>query len=168
MRVVGPDLMLSTAVPLSTALQAVVARNGFDRSEARLLKRCFTRAWRAIDPVDRRACSVRLVRGARFLSVNANNHLALRVPAWSDEGYPDDADVLLIWPQDTRPSIMAPAQFRRESAGRFKLIPYFNLGLSWDECLKLGRTDWKVFKEAVHAGLTMARTGRRTSNVVVE
>jgi hypothetical protein len=73
--------------------------------------------------------------------------------------------MFLIWPQTTRPSFMSPRRFRRVSSGRFKLIPYFNLRLTWDECLTLTPRDWHVFKEAVHAGLTMARTSRRTSNV---
>lgn len=165
-RVIGADRQLATSVPLATALDAVVSRNGFGIEEARLLKGCFKRAWRAINSTDRKACSVRLVKGARFVSVNANNHLAVRVPDWTDDGRREEADILLIWPQTTRPSIMSPQKFRRESSWRFKLIPYFNLALTWVECLALTPRDWLVFKDAVHAGLTMARTSRRVSNVV--
>ncbi len=167
-RVVGPDLVMTTSVSLQTALGAVVARNGFEQAEARLLKRCVQRALRAMAPSDRRECSVRRVREARFISVNANNHLVIRVPAWSDDRHRMDGDILLIWPQAVRPSIMSPARFRRESSGRFKLIPHFNLSLTWDECLELSRSDWQVFRRACHDALTLARTRRWTSNVVLE
>ena len=168
LKVVGPDRVMSTAVSLDTALDAVVSRNGFQSPEARLLRRSFQRAWTAIAPSDRRLCSVRLVRQERFVSVNANNHLAIRVPAWTDEGFREEADIVLIWPQAERPSIWSQAKFQRESARRFKLIPYFNLWLTWNECLGLRPRDWRIFREAVHAGLTMARTARRTSNVRIE
>lgn len=164
-RVVGVDRVLASSVPLTTALDAVVSRNGFDLSEGAALKRCFRRAWRAIRPFDKRASSTRLVRGARFLSVNANNHLALRVPAWTDDGH-READIVLIWPQGIRPSIMSARRFARESSGRFRLIPHFNLWLTWDECMALTPADWRVYKQAVHDALTLARSTRRVSNVV--
>lgn len=167
LRVVGRDLVLSTSVPLATAVSAVVVRNGLEKAEATAMNRCFRRALQAMAPVDRRACSVHLVRGARFISVNANNHLAIRVPAWSDAGYRIDGDILLVWPQASRPSIMSPAKFRRESSFRFKLIPHFNLSLTWDECSELSSRDWRVFRLACHDALTLARTRRWTSNVVL-
>lgn len=133
------------------------------------MRRCFGRAWREIRPTDRKACSVRpLVRGAGFISVIANNHLAIRVPAWTDAGFRVEGDILLIWPQSTRPSVMSAKRFRQESAGRFKLIPHFNLSLMWEECLDLERCDWQLFRDAVNDGLTMARTRRRISNVIVD
>jgi hypothetical protein len=119
-----------------------------------------------MDHADRAACSIRVVRDARFLSVNANNYLAVRVPAWSDEGYRENADIVLIWPQSIRPSILSQSAFRREASGRFRLIPYFNLRLTWDECLALTKDDWRTFRKAVHDGLTLVRTGRRVSNVL--
>jgi hypothetical protein len=167
-RDIGANRTLASALPLSTAFDAVVSRNGFDADEGAVLRRCFRRAWRAIRSVDRRACSVRLVRGARFLSVNANNHLAVRVPAWTDDRHRETADIVLIWPQSTRLSIMSPQRFRRESSSRFRLIPHFNLWLTWDECLALTSADWRVFRDAVHDGLTVARSSRRTSNVVAD
>ena len=165
-RDIGADRQLASSVSLTTAIEAVVSRNGFEPAEAKLLKRCFRRAWRAVRHSDRKACSVRLVRGARFLSVNAHNHLAVRVPAWTDDGYREQADMVLIWPQSARPTFMSSDRFRRKASGRFKLIPYINLWLTWDECLALKSRDWQVFGEAVHSGLTMAQSCRRVSNVV--
>ncbi len=167
LREVGPDLVLATSVSLQTAMQAVIRRNGLDQKEAVLLKRCLTRALRAMAPADRRECSVRLVRGARFISVNANNHLALRAPAWDDDRQRIEGDIILVWPQAVRPSIMSPSRFRRESAGRFRLIPHFNLALTWAECLALSRRDWSVYRQACHDALTLAHSSRRTSNVVL-
>jgi hypothetical protein len=167
-RIVGVDRVLSTAVPLATAIQAVIARNGIEPQEAHLLKRCFDRAWRAVSLTDRRACSIRLVRGARYISVNANNHLAIRIPAWSDYGYRIEGDILLIWPQAIRPSIMSVQKFQGESSSRFKLIPHFNLSLTWEECLDLQARDWRVFRGAVHDGLTAVHTRRWISNVLVK
>lgn len=166
-KVVGSDLRLTTSVPLATGLEAVVTRNGLERPEALLLKRCFQRALRSMAPADRRECAIRLVRGARFISVNANNHLAIRAPAWSDDGYRMDGDIFLIWPQAVRPSNMSPAEFRRVSSGRFKLIPHFTLSLTWAQCLELSGRDWQVFRQACHDGLTLVRTRRWTSNVIL-
>ena len=164
-RVVGPDHVLTTSVPLHTAMAAVIRRNGLDKDEAGLFRRCFSRAVRAIAPNDRQACSVRLVRGARFISVNANNHLALRAPAWDDARQRIEGNIILIWPQNTKPSILSATRFRRESRGRFRLIPHFNLSLTWDECRALSAEDWRVYRQACHDALTLVRTGRRTSNV---
>src|ERR1017187_2058083 len=85
LRVVGPDLRLTTSVPLQQALGGVIRRNGLDDTEAALMKLCFKRALRAMAPNDREACAVRRVRESRFISVNANNHLAIRAPAWNDQ-----------------------------------------------------------------------------------
>jgi hypothetical protein len=137
-RVVGPDLVLTNAVPLRTAINTIVRRNGFDGSEkALLLRRCLTLALRKIAAPDRKACAVRLVRGARFISVDANNYLANRAPAWSDRMERYKEDMMLVWPHRVRPSIMTPSRFRRASAGRFKLIPYTTLNLTWQECLSM-------------------------------
>ena len=168
LEVVGPGLQLTTSVSLSVAIDQVVARNGLERAEAKLLARCVRRALAAMHPEDRRQCAVRLVRDARFLSVNANNHLAIRVPGHPDRGSrADGSDILLIWPQAVRPSILSPAEFRRASEGRFKLIPHFNWSLTWDECLALSRSDWDVFADACHDALTLVRTRRWTSNVLL-
>lgn len=168
LRVVGPGLKLAGSVPLQAAIDAVVQRNGLDVTEAALLRRCFMRALRAMAPGDRSECSVRLVREARFISVNANNHLAVRAPAWNDDRQRIEGDIILVWPQSVRPSVMSPSRFRRESVGRFKLIPHFNLSLTWDECLGLSERDWKVFRQACHDALTLARTRRWTSNVLLD
>ena len=168
LRIVGPDLRLSTSVSVQTAMSAVIQRNGLDAAEAALMKRCFLKALRAIAPADRKVCSVRLVRQARFISVNANNHLAIRVPAWNDYRQRVEGDIILIWPQAVRPSILSASRFHEESSGGFKLIPHFNLSLTWDECLALTHKDWGVFRQACHDGLTLARTRRWTSNVVVD
>lgn len=167
LREYGKGHVMESSVTLGSAFEAVIARNGLESEEARLLKRCFRLAWNAIRPEDRRECSVYLPRGARFISVNANNHLALRVPAWGDDRVRYDADVLMIWPQSIRPSTMEPGEFRSQAKGRFKLIPYTNLALTWDEALDFSARDWRIYRDAVHAGLTMARTARRKSNVVV-
>jgi len=78
-----------------------------------------------------------------------------------------DADILLIWPQTLRPSIMSPATFRRAEVFKFTRIPHINLALSWDECLGLTEPDWRIFRQACSDGLKLARTRRWTSNVIV-
>ena len=70
----------------------MVARNGFELTEAATLRRCFNRAWPFASRINGHAAGGSPeVTG--FLSVNANNHLALRVPAWTDDGYRDEADI---------------------------------------------------------------------------
>jgi hypothetical protein len=95
-RSIGPDRRLIRSLPLSTALQSVIGRNGLTKAEARKLRRCFTRAWKAMQPSDRKECGIRRVRGSRFICVNPNNHLWIRVPAWNDERSRLDEDILLI------------------------------------------------------------------------
>jgi len=154
-------------LPISTALTAVTARNGLDETDGKLLRRCFLRALRAVRDSDRRACALRLPRNQHFLSLNANSHLAIRVPAWTDDGH-RDGDIVLIWPQAVRPSIFSLKRFRKESTNRFRLIPYLNLWLTWEECLALTPSDWRVFASAVHGGLTLVRTQRRIGNVALD
>lgn len=166
LRLVGPGRRLTKSEPLKIAMDAVIQRNGLDRTEAALLNHCFKRALSAMAARDRKACSLRRVRESRFISVNAKNHLVLRAPAWNDRRKRIEGDIILIWPQGVRPSIMSPSRFRRESSGRFKLIPCFNLSLTWDECLALSKRDWKVFRQACHDALE-PKTRRWTSNVIL-
>lgn len=166
LRVIGADKRLTSSVSLQTALATVMERNGLGHDEARLLERCFKRAVGAMAASDRKACSVRLPRGARFISVNANNHLLVRAPAWSDDKVRYEEDMLLIWPLRQRPSFMSASKFRRLSAFRFSLIPCTNLPLTWEEVLSLSKRDWTVFREACHGAFT-PRTRRWTSNVVL-
>ena len=166
-RSIGPDLRLADSLTLSSALNAVIERNGFENPEARKMKRCFMLAWKAIRPSDRKECGIRRVRESRFISVNANNHLAIRVPAWDDYRARLDGDILLIWPKGKPPSLFSPSRARREMAGRFVQVPCTNIMLSWDECLALSRADWRLFAEGVHIGLTGARTRKWTSNVTI-
>jgi hypothetical protein len=156
----------SPADSLKMAMNAVTQRNGLDRTEAALFSRCFNRALRAMAPKDRKECSVRRVRESRFISVNAKNHLVLRGPAWNDRRKRIEGDIILIWPQAVRPSVLSPSRFSRESSGRFKLIPCFNLSLTWDECLALSKHDWKVFRKACHDALE-PHTRRWRSNVIL-
>jgi hypothetical protein len=167
LRVVGPDRVLKTSIPLAEAIKAVVIQDGLEDAEALLFGRCLRHALRAMAAVDRKECSVRLVRNARFISVNANNHLVVRAPAYSDRGHRIEGDMLLVWPLDSRPSILSAREFRRVSASRFRLIPHFNLSLTWEECLALSTNDWKIFRRACHDALVLARTRRWTSNVVL-
>jgi heme exporter protein D len=167
LRIVGPDLKIKDSVSLQIAMDAVIKRNGLDRPEGVLLRRCFNRALRAMSAHDRKACSVRLVRGERFISVNANNHLTIRAPAWSDRSKRYEEDIILIWPQGVRPSIIAPSKFRHASSGAFKLIPCVNLYLTWDECLALSKRDWMAFRKACTSAFSVA-SRRWTSNVTLE
>ena len=128
----------------------------------------FRKAWKAIREADRRECSVYLPRGARFLTVNANNHMALRVPAWGDDKVRLDYDLMLIWPQAEGPSTIPAREFKSAARSRFRLIPYFCLSLTWEECLAFTARDWRIYRDAVHAGLWQVRTQRRKSNVIVD
>ena len=167
LRLVGPDRRFPKAEPLKIALDAVIQRNGLDDTEASLLSRCFKRALRAMAAKDRKECSARRVRESRFISVNANNHLAIRAPAWSDRRKRLEEDIILVWPHGVRPSIMSPSKFRHAYGGPFKLVACGNLHLTWDECLELSKRDWKLFREACHEALSVP-TRRCTSNVTLE
>jgi hypothetical protein len=167
LKVIGPDRHSKVALPLTMVFEAIITRNGLERDEAKLMKQYLRKAWRSIKEGDRKLCSVYVVRNARFLTVNANNYLAIRVPAWNDYGLRENTNIVLIWPLGTRPSSMSAARFRRVSGGRFSRIPCTNLWLTWDECLALSTGDWRAFGEAVHTALTHVKTQRRVSNVLM-
>jgi hypothetical protein len=120
---------------LSTAIDTVVVRNRLDGAEAALLRRCLERALSEMHPEDRKACAKRLVGRMRFISVLANNHLAIRAPAYSDSGRRHrSSDIILAWPKAVRPSVLSTSRFRGELGG-FSLVK--NIGVSSN--LKNGR-----------------------------
>jgi hypothetical protein len=41
------------------------------------------------------------------------------------------------------------------------------VSLTWEECLSLSTSDWKIFRRACHDALVLARTRRWTSNVLL-
>ena len=165
LREYGSDRIQISSVSLGAALAIVIERNGFDDDEARLLKRCLGRALRAMRPMDRKACSKRIMRGATFISVNAGNHLVARVPAWDDNRVRLEDDRILIWPLNKKPSIWNKREFRRRKGGGFHRIPYTNIGLSWEECLKLTDHDWRLYRQACDDALHLVRTRSWQSNI---
>ena len=167
LREYGADRTQLSSVSLDAALAAVRQRNGFETSEAQLLKRCIGRALRAMRSKDRTECSKRIMRGATCISINAGNHLVARVPAWSDDRVRMEDDLLLIWPTGRKPSIWTEREFRRRRGGAFHLIPYTNIGLSWEECLSLTGDDWKLYRQACDDALHMARTRSWQSNIIL-
>jgi len=115
---------------------------------------------------------VRLPRGQRFISINANNYLAVRTPAWEFQSAEYDADILLIWPEKIPPSFASRSEFRDVISstwknGSFKDIPYTLLPLTWDGCLSLSSQDWRIFRNACHKALTLVQSRRWPSNVIV-
>jgi len=170
LRLVGPDRRFTNPEPLKIALDAVIKRNGLDDTEAFSLSRCFKLALGKMAAKDRKECSVRRVRESRFISVNANNHLVIRVPAWNDQRQRIEGDIILAWPKAVRPSVIPASKFHRPSSSSgFKLVPHVvDLCLTWDECLSLSKRDWRFFREACHDALTFAITRRWTSNVILE
>lgn len=155
-------------IPLADALERIIVLNGFEPVEASLLKRTVRRVLRAIPSAARGQCSYRLVRGGRFMSVNANNHLVFRAPAFEDDGTRTDHDVLLIWPQDTRPSVVPAARWRKEHPYRFAAVACVNLGLTFDDVLGLGPQDWRTFGQGCLEALDGRRTRSWVSNIAVE
>lgn len=103
--------------------------------------------------------------GARFISVNAGNHLVARLPAWDDSRRRLEDDLVLIWPLGTRPSVLSEREFRVRRGPGFRFIPYTNVGFSWDECLLLTPEDWKIYRNAVADALHLVRTRKWVSNI---
>ncbi len=152
-------------IALAKALDLIVIRNGLEPGEARLLQRVVQRVIRNIPAQIRQNCSFRLVKNARFLSVNAGNHLLFRTPAYSDDGTRQDADLFLIWPQDTRISVVSRRGWPRVSRHRFAAIPCFNIDLSFQEALSLQANEWQIFARACQHALFDRRTRSWVSNV---
>lgn len=159
-------LLQRTRLPLKVALQAVVERNGFRASERDALERTVAQIKRSLEASAWRDCSRRLVRAARYLSINARNQLVFRVPAISDARERLDGDVLLMWPKDHCPSIWSTRTFSRRGGGRFAAVNCTNVSLRWDELERLTASDWRAFARGVRDSLA-SKTRRWVSNVGV-
>lgn len=99
------------------------------------------------------------------MSINANNHLVFRVPAFWDDGAKWDADVVLMWPQDTRPSVMPAGEWQQERRHRFAAVPCVNLGLAFDDVFALRSQDWRAFARGCLEALDGRRTRSWVSNI---
>jgi len=153
------------ALLLHEAVKIIGLQNSFEAEETNRLRRAVSRVIARLPRDVRRACSFRLVRNGRFLSINAGNHLLFRTPAYEDNGTRLDADLLLIWPQATRCRFIPRAEWPGLSRHRFKAIPCFNLQLFYDEVLALEPRDWRVFARACRDALYVRRTRNWVSNV---
>jgi hypothetical protein len=146
-------------IPIGKAIRAIVLRNDFEPSEARLLRRTVRRVLRVLPKVVREASSFRLVREGRYLSINAGNHLVFRTPAYTDDGKRQDWDLYLVWLRSARPPIIKPSEWRRISSGGFRLAPdCTNVQFTYDEALSFGPAEWNVFAKA--AQMLIAKRSR--------
>jgi hypothetical protein len=139
----------SGTLSLEEAIKTVVIRNGFEPSEGQLLRRIVRRAISALPGTLRERCAYRLVREGRYLSINVGNHLALRTPAYSDDGKRQDWDLILVWLRSSRPPSIRPDEWSKISAGGFRLAPTCtNVHFAFDEARSFGSADWKTFATA--------------------
>jgi len=84
----------------------------------------------------------------RYLSIDAGNHLLVRVPACSDSGRRRDAESFIIWPADSSPSILGPDERQDRIAFEFNRFAGHNFALSFSESGRFNSADWKEFAEA--------------------
>jgi HNH endonuclease len=156
-------------IPWADALNLLARRNHFDEGDTRRLKDVSDHVLRRIPADVRSACSIRLIQRGRFLSVNAGNVLIFRTPGFPDGGRKPDNDVYLIWPEDTRISVLSRAEWRQiaEADGTFARLPCFDLLLSFEETLKMSRTDWVVFARVCREAMKVGKTRHWVSNVAL-
>jgi len=117
------------SVDLQTAIEKVAARSDYEGAE----RNDFVRAIRILVSKTPAAvlerCSVRLLKGGRYLRVNAGNHLLFRLPAYSDAGTKQDGHAFIVWPSRAQLYNWSPAEQDTAVAFRFQLFDGVNLRL---------------------------------------
>lgn len=155
------------SVSLAAAIDRVVARNGYEGRD----RATFVRAVRALfakTPLEiLRHCSIRLLKGGRYLSVNVGNHMLFRVPAFSDAGAKQDADAFVVWPASAQLSSWTPDRQAAAVVFEFRLFPAVNLAMSALDILAMTKQDWRRYQSACEDALNGRRTRDWTSNVIL-
>ena len=152
---------------LADALRLVSRRNHFDLARAAILEQVVQRVLAHLSAEALKGCSIRLVQRGRFFSINAGNILVFRVPGVFDGVKDQDGDVLLLWPERIRLSVLSRDEWREIQAGegRFAAIPCFNLPLDFEQVLKMVTTDWGTFSQACHDAVRLGKGRQWISNV---
>ena len=156
-------------MPLSDALGLIVRRHHFDSARAALLERVVHQVLGRLPADVLKGCSVRLVQRGRFLSINAGNILLFRVPGVFDGVKDPDGDVIVIWPEHTRLSVLSRAEWREIEAGEgtFAAVPSFNLPLDFQQVLKMNSGDWSAFTNACREAVRAGKSRHWVSNVTL-
>ncbi|MGQ0735067.1 MAG: HNH endonuclease [Acidobacteriota bacterium] len=158
-------------MPLEEALTRIARRNHLDGAQTTMLRQVTNEVLRHLGSPLPDGCAVRVVQRGRFLSINAGNILLFRTPGRWDgvDGAAKQAenDVLLIWPEHTRLSVLSTREWRRieEGEGTFAALPCFNLPLDFRRVLEMNASDWRTFKKSCLDALRLGKGRRWVSNV---
>jgi hypothetical protein len=156
-------------MPLADALDLVSRRNHLDQTRTGMLRQVTERVLHHLAAGVLKGCSIRLVQRGRFLSVNAGNILLFRTPGVFDGIREADGDVLLIWPEGTRLSVLPKDEWREieQGEGRFAALPCFNLPLEFKQVLGMSKADWRAFTNACLDAVRLGKSRQWVSNVVL-
>jgi hypothetical protein len=166
----GPDT--DGPMPLADALILVSRRNHFDQRQAAMLQQVVERVLDHLAANVRKGCSTSLVQKGHFFSIKAGNTLVFRTQGFFDGKNEADGDVLLIWPETTRISVLSPAAWRPFAQGESSFaalseLPCFNLPLSFEQALKMREADWMTFAHACGEAVRVEKTRHWVSNVAL-
>ena len=158
-------------MPLEEALSVVARRNRFDDTRTTLLRQVTNEVLRRLGSPLPDGCALRVVQKGQFLSINAGNILLFRTPGRWDgvDGADKEAenDVLLIWPEHTRLSVLSKREWREieQGEGTFAALPCFNLPLDFKRVLEMSASDWRTFTKSCLDALRLGKGRRWVSNV---
>jgi hypothetical protein len=153
--------------PLADGLELLSSRNHFDSARTSDLGRVVYKVLQHLPAKVLSGCSIRLVQRGRFLSINAGNTLLFRVPGVFDGVKDPDGDVLLIWPEGVRLSVLSEREWREieQGEGRFAAVAAFNLPLDFKEVLDMNNADWRAFTKACRDAVRHGKSRCWVSNV---
>ncbi len=159
---------------LGDALALISRRHHFDETRTAMLRQVADRVLHHLPPFVLKGCSIRLVQRGRFVSINAGNILLFRTPGFFD-GIDDPnararaGDVLLIWPESTRLSVLSRKEWQNieDGEGRFQALPCFNLPLNFKQVLGMSKADWRTFTNASIDAVRLGKGRHWVSNILL-
>lgn len=150
---------------LDEALTAIAQSNDFGSEKQQIMMAATKKAIAQIPANVVNGCSARLLKDGRYLSINAGNHLIVRVPFYTDSGKRTPYDALLVWPAGSLPSILSAQELPARKKFSFQLFSGVNLMLSFAEILALTPVDWQMFQKGCHDAMFLRKTRTWPSNV---
>ena len=160
------DNVVDNAVELVEALNTVVSNGHFDDDLAVVYRQSVVKVLDRMPSNIARACSYRLVRAGKYISINIMNYLVFRAPAYSDLGGKPTYDCFLMYP-NRLDSITRIPEADKRVVFRFKHFDCVSLGLTYEELLGLTNRHWRLFAQACEMAMKAQKSRSWSSNIRV-
>lgn len=148
---------------VNEAVEIMSVRNKLDDIESNLLSQVIKKVLQNMPSTVCGACSFRLLKDGKYLSVNLDNYLLFRTPGYGDFAEKPQFDCLMTFPKDKVPDKLKPIENR--DVWLFSHLDCVNVGLSFSEALKLDEADWSLFKDACQMAQSARKTRTWISNI---